>query len=349
MMNAWMPMTSASPTASSERKSSAAAAPMRRPRSTTTRYSPRIATTPTSPSSSPSAASGKSVWTSGIGRRPPISGRPAPRPDPEQPAAGERVERLDDLVAGAERVGERVDPDVDPGPDVVEQHGHQRAAEQEQDEADDDQADPAGRDVEQRQEDAEEQQRRPEVALDDDDAEGDRPHRDHRREVRQRRQPQRPEPRVLLDRAAPVLRQVAGQEDDEDDLEQLRRLAAERAELEGQALAVDLRAEHERQQQQADPDRRPGVLVAAQPAVGADDDPERRRDGERQHAARPAGPGPARASVPKNVWVTRSCGSRCMSSSEIPPSIADRRQQDLVGPPAGEDLGERGRRSSATR
>ena len=27
-------------------------------------------------------------------------------------------------------------------------------------------------------------------------------------------------------------------------------------------------------------------------------------------------------SVPKNVWVTRSCGSRCISSSEIPPSSA---------------------------
>ena len=26
--------------------------------------------------------------------------------------------------------------------------------------------------------------------------------------------------------------------------------------------------------------------------------------------------------VPKNVWLTRSCGSRSMSSSEMPPSIA---------------------------
>ena len=49
-------------------------------------------------------------------------GQARPEPDAEQPAARERVERLDDLVAGAERVGERVEPDVDPGPDVVEQH-----------------------------------------------------------------------------------------------------------------------------------------------------------------------------------------------------------------------------------
>ena len=46
--------------------------------------------------------------------------------------------------------------------------------------------------------------------------------------------------------------------------------------------------------------------------------------------------------VPKNVWVTRSCGSRSISSSEIPPSMPDRRQQDLVGPAAGEDLGDVG-------
>ena len=58
-----------------------------------------------------------------LGDRRPAADRrqPAAEPDPEQPAARERVQRLDDLVAGAERVRERVEPDVDPGPDVVEQ------------------------------------------------------------------------------------------------------------------------------------------------------------------------------------------------------------------------------------
>ena len=73
--------------------------------------------------------------------------------------------------------------------------------------------DPGGRGVDQRQEDGEEQQRRPEVPLDDDDPEGDGPHRDHRREVRQRRQAQGPEPGVLLDEQRPVLREVAREED----------------------------------------------------------------------------------------------------------------------------------------
>ena len=137
-----------------------------------------------------------------------------------------------------------------------------------------------GGDVEHREEDAEEQQRRAEVPLDDDDHEGDRPHRDHRREVRDGRQAQRADPRVLLDEQGAVLRQVAGQEDDQDHLEQLGRLAAERPELDGQALAVDLGAEHEGQQQQADPGRGPRVLVAAQPAVRADDDRQGRHDGQ---------------------------------------------------------------------
>ena len=58
MMNAWTPMTRASPAARSDRKSSWPAAAIRRPRTTTTRYSPRIASSPIRPSSSPSAASG---------------------------------------------------------------------------------------------------------------------------------------------------------------------------------------------------------------------------------------------------------------------------------------------------
>ncbi len=130
-----------------------------------------------------------------------------------------------------------------------------------------DQADPAGRGIQQGQEDREEQEGRTEIALDDHDAERDRPHHDHRREVWQRREPQGSDSGVLLDQQRPVLRQVAGQEDDQDDLEQLGRLAGDRPQLERQALAVDIGAEGECQEQQPDAGRSPGVLVAAQPAV----------------------------------------------------------------------------------
>ena len=61
------------------------------------------------------------MWTAGIGGRPAIERQAAAEPVPSMPAAGERVQRLDDLVARAERVGERVEPDVDPRPDVVDQ------------------------------------------------------------------------------------------------------------------------------------------------------------------------------------------------------------------------------------
>ena len=40
-------------------------------------------------------------------------GQAGPESDTEQPAASERVERLDDLVPRSERVGERIEPDVD--------------------------------------------------------------------------------------------------------------------------------------------------------------------------------------------------------------------------------------------
>ena len=109
---------------------------------------------------------------------------------------------------------------------------------------------------------------------------------------------------------------------------------------ERQALAVDLGAEDERQQQQADPGRGPRVLVAAQPAVGSDDDREDRdrRDRQQQPAEldrrqpeRPA----------EDVWVDRAPAAAAPSAAApIPPSMPDRRQQDLVGPPPGQDLGD---------
>ena len=125
-------------------------------------------------------------------------------------------------------------------------------------------------DVEHAQEDEEVEQRRAEVALDDHDRQRDAPHREHRQQVGQRRQPQRPRSVSPLGQQPSVLGQVAGQEDDEDDLEQLRRLAGDGADAQRQARAAGDVAEDEHEQQQEDADRRPGVLVAAQPAVAAD-------------------------------------------------------------------------------
>ena len=129
MMNAWIPMTSASPMASSARKSSAAAAPIRRPRSTTTRNRPEDGQDADEPELLAERRE-REVRVDLRDRQASADlGQAGPRPTPEEAAAGERVERLDDLVAGAQRVGEGIQPDVDPVADVVEQAGHEQAAE----------------------------------------------------------------------------------------------------------------------------------------------------------------------------------------------------------------------------
>ena len=80
----------------------------------------------------------------------------------------------------------------------------------------------------QEQEHREEQQGRPEVLLDDHDRQGDGPHGDHRGEVRQGREAERPDLRRFLDEERAILRQVPRQEDDQQDLDELGRLAAHR-------------------------------------------------------------------------------------------------------------------------
>ena len=133
---------------------------MRRPRSTRTRYSPRIARTP---DESELLAEGRQreVRVDLRDRDVAVDERQAvPETHPEQPAAGEGVQALDHLEAGAQRIGERIEPDVEPLPDGVEQVRHQDAPEHEQDQADDDEADPRRRHVQHREEDAEEQQGR---------------------------------------------------------------------------------------------------------------------------------------------------------------------------------------------
>ena len=254
---------------------------------------------------------------------------------PEQPAPGERVQRLDDLVAGTERIRERIEPDGDPRPDVLEEGGEHRAADEERHEAADDEADPGRRGVEHEQEHPEEQQRGAEVALDHDDAERDGPHGSHRHQVRDGREADRPDARVLLDEQGAVLREVPGEEHDEDHLEQFRRLTAERADDEGEPLPADVRAEHERQQEERDAGRGPGVLVLAEPAVRADNDRERRRDGQRQEQpdeldlAEPFG-----AEEPRPDEVLRQ---PLHQQQADPTKHPDSGQQHLVRPPPRDD------------
>ena len=101
------------------------------------------------------------------------------------------------------------------------------------------------------------------------------------------------------------------------------------------------RAKDERQQQQADARRRPRVLVAAQPAVGADDDPEGRRDRDRQEQPDELDLGEAERR-PERVLGDEVLRQPLHQQQRDAAEQADDRQQDLVRPAAGEDLGEMG-------
>ena len=101
------------------------------------------------------------------------------------------------------------------------------------------------------------------------------------------------------------------------------------------------------EQQQRDAGRGPGVLVAAQPAVRPDDDRRASSRSPRPRSSQTSWTSPSPSSAAEASASTRSCGSRCISSRQIPPSIADDGQQDLVGAAPGEDEREVGREQRA--
>ena len=240
----------------------------------------------------------------------------------EDAAATVGVQRADHLVAGALRVGERVEPDVDPVLDVREGEVQHRAAGQEQEQAENDVRGASRGDVEQAEEDEEVQQRRAEVALDDHDRQGEAPHREHRQQVWQRRQAERPDTRAGARQERPILGQVAGQEHDQDDLEQLRRLARHGPMRSVSRAPPVTSPKTNTSSSRPMPSRRPGVLVAAQPAVAANEDRGRGEHGEAEQRPGQLHVGEAQLAAEDLLDVTRSCGRRSMSSSDMPASIA---------------------------
>ena len=124
--------------------------------------------------------------------------------------------------------------------------------------------------------------------------------------------------------------EIAGEEDDEDHLQQLRRLAGDGPDRERQAGAVHVVPEHERQQEQHHARRGPRVLVAAQPDVAADGDGQHGDDRQPDHE-----PDQLRSREP-----AEAPGQRLRQAlHQQEPDAAqqpDRRQQDLVRAPPGE-------------
>ncbi len=102
-------------------------------------------------------------------------------------------------------------------------------------------------DVEHHQEEPEEQQRGAQVALEDQHAEADQPHRQHRPQVAAAGQVDAEHPSSGQGQRVTVQHEVAGEEEHQQDLGQLTGLEAERAEPDPDPGAVDGGAEHRQQ------------------------------------------------------------------------------------------------------
>ena len=136
-------------------------------------------------------------------------------------------------------VRERVDPDVDAVLDVADGAGEEPGSGEEQDEPDEDVGEAVRRDVDEREEGAEEHQRRAEVADEDEHHHRGAPDDEERAEVLERRDRQAHHaPGGDREKLASLV-QVAREEDDDADLSQLGRLEGEGAEVDRQEGAVD--------------------------------------------------------------------------------------------------------------
>ena len=243
---------------------------------------------PVSPSSSPIAATMKSVLRVGHDLRPALA-----EPLAEQPAGAHPEQPLHELVAVAVDVArrERVQPDVDPLLHVAEHRPGEERAGGEQHDADEQPGQPLGRDVEHRDEDAEEQQRRAEVAFEDEDTEARDPGDDHRAEVAAARQVDAGNPPARQGEHVALDHQVAREEDQQQDLRQLARLEREAGEPDPDPGAVDGAADErqQRQQEQSEAGQHGGVGEALQDPVVTD---EQQHGDEQDHAD--GGPGQLR-------------------------------------------------------
>ena len=206
--------------------------------------------------------------------------------DEATPAHAEhRLDGLEAQVAALVVVVERLEPDVHADRDVAEELVGQEGPGEEEPTADDQPARPLGGDVQHDQEQAEEQQAGAEVALEDQDAEADQPHRQDRAEVAAAGQVDEEDAATGQRERVAVQHQVAGERDDEEDLRDLARLEAERAEVDPDPGTVDGAADdrEHRQQQQQDRGEAAGVGEALQHAVVAQ---QHQRRHEEQHAER---------------------------------------------------------------
>jgi hypothetical protein len=147
----------------------------------------------------------------------------------EQPARGHPHEALGQLVGLGEGVGrERVQPEHHAPLQVREEQVCRVGAGREQHEADGDPGDPLGGDVEHRDEEAEEEQRRAQVFLKDEDGDAHQPGDHDRAEVTPAREGEAKDLAPGQGEDVAGLHEVAGEEHRESDLRNLPRLEGHR-------------------------------------------------------------------------------------------------------------------------
>ncbi len=192
-----------------------------------------------------------------------------------QAAVCQRVERLDDLVAAALRVGPGVEPDVHAGLDVAKEVVAKDAAHSQQEERKHDVAHAAGADIDHDDKEREEEQGAAQVALEDHQQQADAPHDKQRQAHAKTRDLKRAKAAHRDRERLAVGGQVEGQEQDDQDLGELARLKTKAANRDPQLRAALLGTNKHGEKKQDDAQETQGVLVVGKAVQVLDKEQDR--------------------------------------------------------------------------
>ena len=282
-MNSWKATEKVRPMASSLPKPSRTPSAVRMPRST----EDEVEHDDARPSRRGRAPRRGSVKMKSLSAKDVSQGRPAPRPVPVRPPEAIPHRPLASWLERSRLSGrEGVEPEVDALLEVRERRQGEGDGDAEEQQADGDPGHPLGGDVEHRDEEAEEEQRRAEVLLEDEDEQREHPRDEDRAEVAAAREGEAEDPLAGEREHVAGLHEVAGEEDREGDLGELARLEVERPEADPDLRAVDRPADDRaRAAAAAGRSRRPSTRRCSGAAAGgraARDDGDGERDGERR-------------------------------------------------------------------
>src|SRR5918999_706830 len=212
-----------------------------------------------------------------------VSERALAEAGPAEVSVGDRVDRLDRLVAAAVGIAPRVEPHAHPLRDAPDLRVHERRAAHEHRHPGGDEPHLRGRHIEHREEDPEVEEPTAEVVREDENGHRSTPDEEERAEILE----------PCLSQHLTLLAQVAGEEDDQEDLRELARLEPHRTHLDPQAGPVHSPTDHGHRRQREEHERADAeeVLVGLEAAVVAAQRKQRAREGGEPDAGQEAGHG----------------------------------------------------------